>query len=100
MEDKLQKTLHREDSLRKLGVRITTIWECEWSRLKKENPDIGGFVKELDINQVLNPRGALYGGRVNATTLYKKCKGRERISYLDVCRYGYSHYFQSKMDNF
>lgn len=38
-EDKkrYRKTLEREEFLRKMGYEVTTIWECEFKRLRREN---------------------------------------------------------------
>ena len=36
-EERYQKTLEREEFLRKVGFEVTVIWECEFKRLRREH---------------------------------------------------------------
>jgi hypothetical protein len=54
-----------------------------------QNPELRQFVQDIDIQDPLNPRDALCGGRTNATRLYCE-EGNMRyvdVSYLYVLKY-------------
>ena len=60
---------------------MVSLWEHEFDQVKEES-ELQNFIKELEFQDPLNPREALYGGRTNATRLYC-CEGGMR--YVDVC---------------
>jgi G:T-mismatch repair DNA endonuclease (very short patch repair protein) len=57
------RTVHRTESLRKAGFVVKEMWECEWRRLLKTDRDVASRVEAFDIDDPLNPRDALAGGR-------------------------------------
>src|SRR5699024_9277837 len=64
------------------------MWECDFRQMIKENIDLRNFIKNnehLFVKDVLNPRDAFKGGRVNAVKLYHKCESDEKIYYYDFC---------------
>ena len=78
-------TMERLSRLRKMGYKVETMWECDFLEERKENPDLDDFVKNMQVEEPLNPRHGFYGGRTNATKLYHKIQGNEKIKYVDVC---------------
>lgn len=67
-----------------MGYSVVSMWECDWEREKKRNEAIRNFIERYGLSTPLNPRDALYGGRTNCTTLYRKCGVGERMDYIDV----------------
>lgn len=63
---------------------MVTIWEHEWDKMVKDEPDLKVFVKTYERKTPLDPRDAFFGGRTNATKLHHKCKENEKIKYYDV----------------
>ncbi len=43
------------------------------------------YFEKVEVMDALNPRNGFYGGRTNATQLYRKCRFGEKIKYVDVC---------------
>jgi hypothetical protein len=64
------------------GYTVVSLWEHKFDRDVDQNPDLQQIVKDIDIQDSLNPRDALYGGHTNATRLYCE-EGDTR--YVDVC---------------
>ena len=62
------------------------IWECEWAKRKKQDPQIKAFISGLKWVDPLQPRDAFFGGRTGAVTLHKKADVDlgEKIFYVDV----------------
>jgi hypothetical protein len=77
-----EQTLKRAAALEEQGYTVISIWEHDFDRRVQENPELQQFVEDLDIQDPLNPRDALYGGRTNATRLY--CEEGD-MCYVDVC---------------
>jgi hypothetical protein len=77
-----EETGKRAKALEYQGYTVVSIWEHEFVRLVRQNPELLQFIQDLDIQDPLNPRGALYGGRTNATRLY--CEEGD-MRYMDVC---------------
>lgn len=72
------------------GANIVLQWEHQYDRQLKDNADFKTFVQtdQRDIQDPLNPREALYGGRTNATRLFcdiADTKSYQEIRYVDVC---------------
>ncbi|XP_067306560.1 uncharacterized protein [Pseudorasbora parva] len=65
------------------GLQIEVLWECEWGKLKKTDPDVMEFMSTYTAPERLKPRDALFGGRTNAYKLYHKTNDGEKISYVD-----------------
>ncbi|XP_064647462.1 uncharacterized protein LOC135500144 [Lineus longissimus] len=79
------RTVEREEELAKRGFQLETIWECEYERQLKTNPEMAEYISKLDIVDPLEPRDAFYGGRTNAARLYYEAGVGESVKYVDVC---------------
>jgi very-short-patch-repair endonuclease len=68
------------------GWKIIEKWECDWENDIKNNIDLLNFIDDnrFILQQLINPRNALFGGRTNAVKLYFRCKEGEFIRYVDV----------------
>ena len=58
-------TLQRINVIRKLGYKVTTIWECDYDLITQEKPENFQFLPET-----LTIRSALYGGRCEVFSVY------------------------------
>ena len=63
-------------NLRKMAIKLVTIWEWEFGKMRKENPTLDKYVKGLSFTARLNPRDALFGGRVGPFKLYYESQSR------------------------
>ena len=54
---------------------LVEIWEHEWDKMQESS--------EIEIDNTIIPREALSGGHTMAFNLYHKCKGDEKIKYID-----------------
>ena len=65
---------------------VFTIWECEWDRQFKSDPELQACLTTLEIVDPLEPRDAFFGGRTKEATLYQKADQSigEQIKYMDV----------------
>lgn len=77
-----EQTLIREHHLREQGYKVVSIWEHDFDLEMKNNFELQEFVGNLNFQDPLNPREALYGGRTNATRLF--CTEGD-MRYVDVC---------------
>lgn len=81
------QTVARLDKIRNAGYNLVHIWECNYRKHLKENPALKQ--KLIDTPEMLfgklEPRAALYGGRVDVFKTYYRCKPNERIRYVDFC---------------
>jgi len=82
------ETLHNELTDRELFLclmdwEVRTIWECEWKKMKDENPEIQNFVNQNKTTLTpMNPFDSFFGGRVET---FKMCVNDERLmNYEDV----------------
>lgn len=50
-----EKTRRTTNTLRQAGYTVVEIWGCEWSQIKKEDPEIAEFVSTLDFMERLKP---------------------------------------------
>jgi hypothetical protein len=81
-QDLYEETHGRAKALEDQGYTVISIWEHDFDRLVRQNPPLQQFIQTLDIQDPLNPRDALFGGRTNATRLY----GEEGdMRYVDMC---------------
>ncbi|KAK3107774.1 hypothetical protein FSP39_021983 [Pinctada imbricata] len=97
----LNMTRVKEETLRSLGIKVVTIWECQFDYVLKKNPIARAFVDTLDLVDRLEPRDSLMGGRTNGSVLYKKATRGTKIKYVDftslypfvnkTCRYPIGH---------
>ncbi len=77
-------TMLRLKRLRDNGYSVTTMWECEFDELVKQDPSMQAAIDSLHVDQPLDPRAALAGGRTNAIKLYHKVSEDESIRYYDI----------------
>ncbi|XP_022784609.1 uncharacterized protein LOC111325134 [Stylophora pistillata] len=67
-----RQTTQKTAKLRQLGYTVVEMWQCQWEKLKKSNPDLRDFVQSLSLTTPIHPREAFLGGRSGATTLYHR----------------------------
>lgn len=81
-----ENTTRKEEKLIAAGMSLVVIWECEWDRQIKTNPELQVFLQNLSIVSPLEPRDAFFGGRTNAATLHAEADPYqgEEIRYVDV----------------
>ena len=77
-----KQTLERDEFIKSQGYNLVTIWECDWQDQKKGSA-IQHFLKDHLVTSRLEPRDAFFGGRTNATQLYRTVGEGERIKYID-----------------
>ena len=65
------------------GLRVEVVWECEWNKAMKEDPQVRDFMATYKRPERLKPREGLYGGRTNGYKLYHHVSDGEYIEYLD-----------------
>jgi hypothetical protein len=81
-----KETEKRLDYLRtELKLTVHVVWECQFTKLLKENPDLQALALELDLQPRLDPRNSFYGGRTNAVKLFQESEKGQRIGYADIC---------------
>ncbi|XP_077361782.1 uncharacterized protein LOC144006673 [Festucalex cinctus] len=80
--DRVKKKI--QDLKVKHGIQLVLMWEHEWLRLKKSNPDVREFLRNSKFPEPLIPRKALFGGRTNAFVLRYTAAPGERVMYVDV----------------
>ncbi|XP_031789027.1 uncharacterized protein LOC116417974 [Nasonia vitripennis] len=83
----LESTRAKIAQIQQLGYETREIWECEFDRVKRENPEIAKYVSEhpLISKITLNPRDAFFGGRTENFVAVYDAKPGERILYTDIC---------------
>ena len=90
-----ERTMEREEILRKNGYTVISIWEKDFE-ITKKTTEFKNWFKTYNrkIFKNLNPRDAFFGGRTNAIKLYHKTEKNEKIRYVDftslypfVCKY-------------
>jgi G:T-mismatch repair DNA endonuclease (very short patch repair protein) len=47
MEQRYQRTQEKIQYIQDNGYPVKQMWECEWERLKKEDPAVKAFVKDM-----------------------------------------------------
>lgn len=102
MRDLYQHTQQRLEKLKTIGIdNIEVIWECDFDRQRRGNPEMDQFITGLERSgwpspDPLMPRDAFFGGRTNAIQLMAEpTLPGEKIYYIDVvslypyiCKYG------------
>ena len=87
MDERLQETYDKADSLKSAGYTVVTMWECDFNRMKDSDPVIQQFYNDCKLVMRLDPREAFYGGRTGPTKIYHKVEEEEeRIDHVDICR--------------
>lgn len=66
------------------GYTLKTIWECEWEEQVKENLEIKQHVQRCAVDNPIEPRSALYGGRTETFRLHARGSEEVPIKYVDV----------------
>ena len=88
MPDRSPNEAHRAtlQKLRRLEERYTLekIWECDWTKKKREDSQVKAFVCGLKWVDPLQPRDAFFGGRTGAVALHHEAGPGEKIFYVDV----------------
>ena len=81
-----ESTAQKEEYLKTAGMSLVVMWECEWDRQRKSDPELQAFLQNLSIVSPLEPRDAFFGGRTNAATLHAEAdlSRGEEIRYVDV----------------
>ena len=85
-QELFEATQAKENIFFENNYSLMVIWECEWDRKVKTDPELQAFLSTIHIDDPLQPREAFFGGCTNAVTLYSsvdKTQG-ERIKYGDV----------------
>ena len=75
------RTKIREQEIRDLGYKVVTIWACEWTKQKNDNPSMAQQVKDMNISTPLIPNDAFFGGR---TECFRVWTNNGPIVYHDV----------------
>jgi hypothetical protein len=77
-EGNFEKTMKREDRLKRLGYKVVTMWEHDYQPAESQKK----LRKHLLMDKLpLDPRDAFYGGRTNVLKMYHKGV----FQYIDVC---------------
>ncbi|CAI5679595.1 unnamed protein product [Oreochromis niloticus] len=83
--DLLASTEARLRELRNVyRVRTVTLWEHEWSEMRKSNEEVKEFLQSYEAPEPLSPRSGLYGGRTSALRLRYSASPGENVYYVDV----------------
>ena len=86
MDDLHTQTKLREKKLREAGYRVKSVYECQFDKMVKDDPNLGYFVdNEFDVPPRMAIRDAFYGGRTSGFKLHRNCNDDEEIHYVDVC---------------
>ena len=85
MHDLRQRTLEKAQYLCNNGFNVTEIWTCDIERPLAMNSEMKDFFENFQISEPLKPRQAFFGGRTNATCLYREAVDDEKIRYVDFC---------------
>jgi G:T-mismatch repair DNA endonuclease (very short patch repair protein) len=76
-------TQHMTERYQAAGYTVMEMWECQWKDyaiFKK----IDTTKRDVEYLKTIVPRDAYFGGRTNAVKLYYKCRGAEKIHYMDI----------------
>ena len=82
-----ENTLAKLEKIHECGYEVRYMWECDFNKVKRENPEIAQYVKNHPIMSrvTLNPRDAFFGGRTENIIPFYKVKDGEKIKYTDIC---------------
>ena len=81
-----QKHLKMVHILKSEGYSILEIWEHEYDRKLKLDPEFKGFIQDLDVekHKKLEPRDGLFGGRTECFRTHYEVTDAEKIQYVDI----------------
>jgi hypothetical protein len=83
-----RKTFQRFDEIKRYGLAINYIWECDFDASCKHDPQYKSLIDQFYPNlEPIEPREALFGGRTYAVQLYYEVDERtqQEIRYADIC---------------
>lgn len=80
----LKNTENRLREIRQKGFTVVSLWECEFDKMLKSDPDFKNFADSYDYVTPLKIRSSFFGGRVSPTKLFYEAKEDEKIHYFDV----------------
>ena len=92
MGDLYTMTMNRVAALRSAGFKVVTIWECEWKREMREDQETKAMYDCFVSNDLrvfrdpMDPREALYGGRVDCYQLFWKSFEGRILAARPACR--------------
>lgn len=78
-EELYTQTMNREQALRDQGWQVESIWECNWRRELQEDPETREmfciFVEPNmpDLREIVDPRKAIFGGRMDCNRIIYDC---------------------------
>lgn len=81
-----QSTIARELCIKRTGIKVESIWECDFEKQMKANPAMKDYIDSINLQEKINPRDAFYGGRTNAARLFYEAQKDEEIDYYDFTR--------------
>ena len=82
MEGVYKRTQRKMSFLRSKGYGVVEMRECEWTRMKKEDPDVMEFMSGRNsVQDPLNPRDAFYEGKNQCRQVVPSChwKGKNQV---------------------
>lgn len=86
MYDLYQHTIVRELCIKSRGIKVETLWECDYEKQLKSNTAMKDFIDKVNLQDKINPRDAFFGGRTNACRLFYEAQEDEEIDYYDFTR--------------
>lgn len=81
------RTLRREDALRRdFNLKVESIWACEWKKTKETNEVISQRVESMNVQPLLKPQEAFFGGRTETfkLSLDVLMKPATKLMYADI----------------
>ena len=64
-------------------MKCVSIWENTYHQQCANDQEMRKFIASLDITYRLEARDSFYGGRTNASQLYRKVTDDEKMKYVD-----------------
>ena len=66
-------SIGNSEELRRAGYHVVELWECDYDKTYKDDPDLRTLVdSEFTNKDPLSPRDALFGGKTNSTKPYQE----------------------------
>lgn len=84
MGDLAMETKRWIKRVKQCGYGVTSIYQCEWNTMIKNDPLIKEHVVNLGVDDPITSRSALYGGRTEAICLHATGDRDHPIRYIDV----------------
>ena len=80
-------TRWKEETLRRRGYAVITLWECQWDERKKKEEPLSEWCEQLSLVGPLKQRDAFYGGRTGCTKLKSVLSNEETARDVDAINY-------------